>query len=93
MRDDLGLSEEGERVEVRGVTGTLERVGQRQAFVRLTGPVPGMLNVFLHDMGEGQATAGLRAYLFCAEAPAFVRRGQPAWQAWLRGLSVEARTA
>src|SRR4051794_3673763 len=46
VRHELGLSEEGETVDLRGSTGTVERIGERQTLVRLTAPVPGMLNVF-----------------------------------------------
>lgn len=88
LRDSLELGGEGETIEVRGATGTVERIGERQALLRLTAPVPGMLNVFTHSEGEGQATAGVRAYLFSADAADFVRREEPAWQAWLQGLSL-----
>ena len=49
-----------------------------------------MLNVFAFDQGGGQAMAGVRAYLFSADAADYVRREQPAWQGWLQGLSVPA---
>lgn len=88
LRDALGLGEEGATVRVRGVVGTVERVGERQALVRLTAPVPGMLSVFAHDAGEDEAMAGVRAYLFSADAADYVRREQPGWQAWLEGLPV-----
>jgi uncharacterized protein YndB with AHSA1/START domain len=90
LRDALALGEEGAPVEVRGITGTVERVGERQTLVRLTEPVPGMLSVFAYPEGDGRATAGVRAYLFSADAADYVRRQLPAWQAWLRGLSVPA---
>jgi len=95
LRDALELGEEGVAVEVLGATGTVERVGDRQALVRLTAPVPGMLNVFAYGEGEGTATgtamAGVRAYLFSPDAADYVRREEPAWQAWLEGLSVHAQ--
>jgi hypothetical protein len=90
LHDALGLGEEGATVEVRGATGTVERIGERQALLRLTAPVPGMLTVFTHGMGEGTAAAGVRAYLFSADAADYVRREQPAWQDWLQRLSVPA---
>ena len=86
----LALGEVGSTVEVRGATGTIERVGERQVLIRLTAPVPGMLSVFAYGYGDGTATAGVRAYLFSADAAAYVRREQPAWHAWLQGLSVPA---
>ncbi|WKN48907.1 SRPBCC domain-containing protein [Nocardioides sp. Arc9.136] len=90
VRDQLGLGPEGAAVDVRGATGTVERVGDRQALVRLTAPVPGMLSVYTWDDGDGKATAGVRAYLFSADAADYVRREQPAWQDWLQNLSVPA---
>jgi hypothetical protein len=90
LHDALGLGEEGATVQVRGATGTVERVGERQTLVRLTAPVPGMLSVYAHAEGNGKATAGVRAYLFSADAADYVRREEPAWQAWLQGLSVPA---
>src|SRR5688500_6229734 len=90
LHDALGLGDEGATVEVRDTTGTVERVGERQTLVRLTAPVPGMLSVFAYSQGDGKATAGVRAYLFSADAADYVRREEPAWQAWLQGLSVRA---
>jgi uncharacterized protein YndB with AHSA1/START domain len=90
MRDALGLGAEGAPYGLRGTTGTVERVGERHALVRLAAPVPGMLSVFAYDMGEDGTAAGVRAYLFSPDATEFVRREEPAWQAWLQGLSVPA---
>jgi hypothetical protein len=84
----LGLGDEGATVDVRGATGTVERVGERQTLVRLSAPVPGMLSVFAYSQGAGKATAGVRAYLFSADAADYVRREEPAWQSWLQGLTV-----
>ena len=90
LHDSLGLGGEGTAVAVRGATGTVERVGERQALVRLTAPVPGMLTAFVYGEGEGKATVGVRAYLFSADAGDWVRREQPGWTAWLQGLAVPA---
>ena len=90
LRHALGLGDEGATVQLHGATGTVERVGERQTLVRLTAPVPGMLNVFAYTEGDGQATAGVRAYLFSADAADYVRSEEPAWQAWLQELSVSA---
>ena len=90
LHDSLGLGGEGRAVEVRGATGTVERVGERQALVRLTAPVPGMLTAFVYGDGEGKATVGVRAYLFSADAGDWVRREEPGWTAWLQGLAVPA---
>jgi hypothetical protein len=88
LRESAGLGDEGAPVAVQGTTGTVERTGERQALVRLTAPVPGMLSLFTFDGGDGTSLAGARAYLFSAEAADYVRREEPAWQAWLEGLGV-----
>jgi uncharacterized protein YndB with AHSA1/START domain len=90
LHDALGLGDEGATVQMRDTTGTVERVGERQTLVRLTAPVPGMLSVFVYDVGDGKPTAGVRAYLFSADASEYARREEPAWQAWLQGLPVHA---
>ncbi|MET0768194.1 MAG: hypothetical protein ABWY50_11160, partial [Aeromicrobium sp.] len=86
LRERLGLGDEGTTVDVRGATGTVDRVGERQALVRLSAPVPGMLSVFAYDEGDGKATAGVRAYLFSADAADYAQREEPAWRTWLEGL-------
>lgn len=83
LRDDLGVAEVGASVEARDLVGTVERTGDRQALVRLTAPVPGMLSAFVYEEGEGRATIGVRAYLFSPDAADYVRREEPGWQAWL----------
>jgi uncharacterized protein YndB with AHSA1/START domain len=94
LSDALGLGDEGAAVDVRGVTGTVVRVGERQALVRLITPVPGMLNAFAYGesegAAEGTATVGVRAYLFSPDAAEYVQREESAWQAWLQRLSVHA---
>ncbi|MCC2320698.1 SRPBCC family protein [Cellulomonas xiejunii] len=88
LRDALGLGDVGSQVDVRGVTGTLERVGDRLAIARLTGPVPGILSTGVYGTEDGRATAYVRAHLFAADAADYMRREEPAWRAWLQGLPV-----
>lgn len=90
MRDELGLADAGAPVDARGATGTVERVGERQALLRLTSPVPGMLDVYVWAGEDGASIVGLRAYLFSADAAEYARREEPAWQAWLQGLTVRS---
>jgi uncharacterized protein YndB with AHSA1/START domain len=90
LHDTLGLGSEGTPVEVRGATGTVVRVGERQTLVRLTAPVPGILTVFAYGQGDGKATVGVRAYLFSADAADWVRHEEPGWTAWLQALPVPA---
>jgi len=90
LRDGLGLHDEGASVDVRGTTGVVERIGDRHALVRLTGPVPGMLSAFAYGQDEGAVAVGVRLFLFSADAAEHARREEPAWQAWLDGLVVPA---
>ncbi|QCB94792.1 SRPBCC family protein [Cellulomonas shaoxiangyii] len=90
LHDALGLGAVGSTVEVLGATGTLERVGERDALVRLTAPVPGMLTAAVYADGGDTATAYVRAQLFSPDAAAYVRREEPAWRDWLQGLVVPA---
>jgi len=90
MHHALGLGDEGTPADVRGASGTVERVGERHTLVRLTAPVPGMLSLFAHGEGNGKATAVVRAWLFSADAADYVQREEPGWRAWLDGLSVPA---
>jgi uncharacterized protein YndB with AHSA1/START domain len=90
LHEALSLGEVGSAVEVRGTTGTVERIGQRHTLVRLSEPVPGMLSFWTYGGEDGSATAGVRAYLFSADAAEYVRREEAGWQAWLQGLIVPA---
>ncbi len=60
LRDALGLGHEGATVEVRDATGTVERVGERHAQVRLTAPIPGILNVVTYGQAEASQPATRR---------------------------------
>lgn len=90
LRDALGLDGEGTTVGLRDTTGTVEVVGERQALILLTAPVPGMLSIFVHEEGDRMASAVVRAYLFSADAADYVRREDSAWEVWLQELSVGA---
>lgn len=90
LHDALALGDEGATVDVRGATGVVEKVGDRHTLVRLTAPVPGILDLFSYRDGDERASAGVRAYLFSPDAADYVSREEPAWQAWLEGLTVRA---
>lgn len=90
LREALAVGEEGAPVKVRGVTGVVERIGDRHVLVRLTAPVAGLLQAAAHAMGDGEAMAYVSAYLFSPDAADYVRREQPGWEAWLSSLTVPA---
>ncbi|MDM7829902.1 SRPBCC family protein [Cellulomonas edaphi] len=87
---DLGLHDEGATVDLHGSTGTVERLGERQALLRLTSPVPGILSVYTWAAEDGTSIAGVRAYLFSPDAADYARSEEPAWRARLAGLTVPA---
>ena len=90
LRDALGIRDAGSAFDVRGARGTVEEVGAQHAVVRLTAPVPGLLSVGVHDVGDGSTSASVRAHLFSPHATAYVQREEPAWGAWLQGLTVHS---
>jgi uncharacterized protein YndB with AHSA1/START domain len=90
MREALGLAEVGQSVEARGLTGTVQRLGDEDALLRVTDPVPGFLAFAAWDSSDDEASAVVQAQLFSEDAPAVVERERPGWQEWLETLAVPA---
>jgi uncharacterized protein YndB with AHSA1/START domain len=90
MRAELGVTEKGQTLAVRGTEAEVERVSDDNVLLRLTGPVPGLLALHAYRAGEGTATARVAGYLFSEDAPAYVEREQPGWQTWLERLPADA---
>jgi uncharacterized protein YndB with AHSA1/START domain len=90
MWKTLGVEGAGQKLDVNGMTGEVERFTPHQLLVRLTDPVPGMLAIYGYDVADGKAVASVGAYLFGADAPAYADRATQAWKAWLDGLAVPA---
>jgi len=90
MRQALGLAEVGQSLEARGLIGTVQRLGNEDALVRVTDPVPGFLAFAAWDSSEDEASAVVQAQLFSEDAPAVVERERPGWQEWLQTLAVPA---
>lgn len=86
MRTDLGIGAPGDSVEVRGLTGTVARVGDNDLLLLLTEPLPGFLGVSAWDYGDEVVNAVVHGQLFSDQAPAFVAEQEPLWQAWLDGI-------
>jgi uncharacterized protein YndB with AHSA1/START domain len=88
----LGATEVGQVVEARGVTMTVERIGteMNEVLVRIDGEVPGFLLFSAYDPGTGTPHVGILGYLFSDDAPAYVERERPGWQAWLESLAIPA---
>jgi uncharacterized protein YndB with AHSA1/START domain len=76
----------GQVADVRGAKGEVEHVADDRLILRLTGPVPGLLAIAAHGSGADTSRIWVTGYLFSADAPAYVDREQPGWQAWLDGL-------
>ena len=91
MSSDLGLPDQvGKPVELRGMTGSLRRIQNRHALVRVTDPYPGYAALWCDDMPDGGWFAQVHAYLFHPDAGNYVEREQPGWKAWLGGLEESA---
>ncbi len=92
LRQALDAEKVGQPVDVRGLTGHVERIsmspGPNELLLRLTDPVPGFLGFFAHDKGDGATATAIEGYLFSEDAPGFVEREQPAWKAWLENLTI-----
>jgi uncharacterized protein YndB with AHSA1/START domain len=90
LRRALGAFDVGKPVEANGITGAVERSGAppgpRELLVRLSGPVPGFLEFFVHEFG-GSTVGAIEGYLFSPDAPAYVAREQAGWAAWLEGVA------
>ncbi|HZM39624.1 MAG TPA: SRPBCC domain-containing protein [Acidimicrobiales bacterium] len=91
MSSDLGLPDQvGKPVELRGMAGSLRRLQNRHALVRVTDPYPGYAALWCEDWPDGGSFAQVRAYLFHPDAGNYVEREQPGWKAWLGGLEESA---
>jgi len=89
IRAALVADASGEAVNARGVTGRFERSLDRHFLVRIEEPVGGFLSCMSYATEEGSGVH-LQGYLFGEDAPAYVEREQPQWQAWLDGVAAEA---
>lgn len=83
---------DGEAVSARGMTGHVERSLDRHFLVRIDEPVAGFLSCSSFGTDE-ESGVSLQGYLFGDDAPAYVEREQPQWQAWLEGVAADAARA
>jgi hypothetical protein len=90
MRRNLGLAEAGGRLETQGLSGPVEDVGDHTLLWRVTEPLPGFVAFYASRMDDTTVMAGITAYLFSADAPAFVARERASWEIWLRELATSA---
>lgn len=86
----LGATDRGQQVEVRDLSGEVERLGQQELLVRVTAPIPGLLGLYAYDAGEGSAMVNVHGYLFSPAAPEYVGRETDRWREWLHGLVIPA---
>lgn len=94
LRQALGATDVGQSVDARGLSARVERIGappgMNELLLRVTDPIPGLLGFAVMDKGDGVTSVMVQGYLFSEDAPAFVEREQPAWEAWLQSLPVSA---
>jgi uncharacterized protein YndB with AHSA1/START domain len=84
MRRSIGADTQGQRVEVCGIAGHVERLGERDLLMRLAD-----ISGYLMFAAVDQWTQ-IEGYLFSEDAAAFVERERPRLQAWLDDLAVDA---
>jgi hypothetical protein len=86
MREQLGASAAGDRIEVHGATGEVERLSEVGILVRLTDGVAGFESLYAFASGDGTAYAGVRGYLFGEGAAARAPERQRLWAHWFNRL-------
>jgi uncharacterized protein YndB with AHSA1/START domain len=85
----LGAPAIGGTIECRGLRGVAERVGPAHVLLRVVSPIRGYVGFAIERFGEMVALQ-MAAYFFADDAPAYVDREQPGWQAWLDTLGAPA---
>lgn len=79
----------GQAFDARGVQGVVEMVEEQRLIVRTAEPVPSLLSFSVGDW-DGATRLAVAGYVYGPDAPTYVEREQPAWQAWADGLAVGA---
>jgi uncharacterized protein YndB with AHSA1/START domain len=92
VRAELSLGAPGSEFAHAGVHGTVERVDDdpRGFLVRSDGDGPGLVGGFVFAADESTTMLSLVGRFFGDDAPAFVQRIEPEWNAWVKRLSAEA---
>jgi hypothetical protein len=86
MREQLGASAPGDRVDLHGATGEVARLSETGVLVRLTGGEEGFESLYAFPTGESTAYAGVRGYLFGEGAAARAPERQRMWARWFNRL-------
>jgi uncharacterized protein YndB with AHSA1/START domain len=87
----LGVDTAGQAVVTHGLTGEVHRITESGVTLRLTDSIPGYLSIWTNGMGDDTVMVGLVGYLFSDAAPAYVKREEAAWKAWIEELAIAAR--
>ena len=90
VRDALGISAESTQADVRGHRGTVEKLGDRHALLRVEAPVPGMLTLATYKERGDRATVAARGFLFSPDAAEVAPRERQEWESWLTDLPLRA---
>ena len=87
-RRALGVTDVGQTVDALGTKAEVERVADETFILRLTDPVPGIVNVFAWAGPEGgSVTLRMGGYLFGPDAATHAAEQEPAWKAGLESLT------
>ena len=92
IRRDLGVEAIGDPTRGRDLTARLERSIDGHFLLRVDAPVPGLLSFFAFG-ADGESAVHVQGHLFSDDAPGYVEREQPAWQAWLEGIAADIEAA
>lgn len=92
MRDQLGVDAPGASTQFRELSGVVERIGEEDVLVHVTGPVPGYVAMLAIGVGPDETLAIVQGHFFAPDADAYVEREAPRWREWLNGLAVPVRS-
>jgi uncharacterized protein YndB with AHSA1/START domain len=91
MLAELGASDAGNRIEVRGYTGSIERVDHAPpaiVVVHVHDPVPGLLTMSAFPADDDETNVWVVGRFFAERAAEHASNEAPGWQAWIHRLAV-----
>ena len=90
MRESIGATAVGDRVEALGLVGEVARLNDEpdlmEMLVRLAEPVPGYVDLAVHN-GADEVFLRVNGYLFADDATDYVQREAARWRKWLNELA------
>ena len=94
LRHAIGAQQVGQTLELRGLTGVVERInadpGPNELLLRVSAPVQGYIGFLAWGTGEGKSAAVMAARFFTDDAHAYVEQTRASWKNWLDGIAADA---